>query len=621
MTLKTRIILMSLVSPLLACSVLGGAFLNANLALEQRFQESTLRAKSTLWQNILSGQYEKMITASSSLVRDRTFKNALKNSDKTVLNENVITSFRLFNASNILSSIQIVDSNSSVLFSTPHSFSGITRKNLPSLSMKDGKVRQGVEVDDNGQLAAFVAFPVQKRGKILGAGIFGLSLAISIEELKINDQSDVFIFDQNGKLQQATDKAGFKGVEFDLPPLGDSTTHQISIENEYFYLTIQPLFNPKENAVGYLVTASNNTQNYLSQRTSNLWAFVIFLGMYLAIFLFSRMFLIRAFAPLDVAITVLGDIAKGDLTATIRGDRHGETGKLLTSMEVMLQNLSQMVTYISRSSGVLSNSSHNLTDITEKTNKDILEQRNSTHQISEAIKKMSISVGEIEENALKTKVDADNVSKETVTGVGLVNRSKQATEELADEVNVASMEISKLVESSEEISSVLHSIKGIADQTNLLALNAAIEAARAGEQGRGFAVVADEVRNLAVRTQQSTDEIQVMLTKLTSGTDAVVAVMKSGSEHASKNVHLIGQASDSLSKIADSIHQIRESNTDTASAASEQSLVANNISGSVIHVQDVADRVSDNANEIVVASEALEKVAEQLQESVCKFRI
>jgi methyl-accepting chemotaxis protein len=224
-------------------------------------------------------------------------------------------------------------------------------------------------------------------------------------------------------------------------------------------------------------------------------------------------------------------------------------------------------------------------------------------------------------NASSAADEAHTADLEAQQGKQVVSETTQAISSLANEVDNASTVIQKLESDSESISSILDVIRGIAEQTNLLALNAAIEAARAGEQGRGFAVVADEVRSLANRTQESTQEIQKMIEKLQSGASDAVEVMVKGRDWANTSVEKAEQAASALERITKAVDVINSMNTQIATAAEEQSAVAQEIDRNVTNIHQVSNQTADGATQTAGASDELARLATDLQQLVSHFKL
>jgi len=234
---------------------------------------------------------------------------------------------------------------------------------------------------------------------------------------------------------------------------------------------------------------------------------------------------------------------------------------------------------------------------------------------------MAATVQEIDRSANDAASAAQQADENAKRGQKVVSTSIEAIKDLANDVDHAAQVIGDVEKDSENIGSVLDVIKNIAEQTNLLALNAAIEAARAGEQGRGFAVVADEVRSLASRTQSSTQEIQTMIEKLQTATSNAVNVMRSGQEKAQGSVEQATEAGVSLDAITDAVTQITEMNIHIASAAKEQNSVTEDINRNLIHITDLSNQTSSNADKSEQSSDGLLELANNLQKNIERFKV
>jgi methyl-accepting chemotaxis protein len=234
---------------------------------------------------------------------------------------------------------------------------------------------------------------------------------------------------------------------------------------------------------------------------------------------------------------------------------------------------------------------------------------------------MSSTVQEIARSAEQAADSVKGANGQAIEGLDIMEKTSKGITELAHEVERAAEVINQLEAESQGIGSVLDVIRGIAEQTNLLALNAAIEAARAGEQGRGFAVVADEVRTLASRTQKSTEEINEMITRLQKGTTQAVSAMNNGSKKASDTVELADNSASALKKIVDSISTISEMNIQIATAAEEQSSVAQEIDRSIVRISKLSEESSDNSNEVSASTGDLNNLGAELNRIINKFKV
>jgi methyl-accepting chemotaxis protein len=249
------------------------------------------------------------------------------------------------------------------------------------------------------------------------------------------------------------------------------------------------------------------------------------------------------------------------------------------------------------------------------------QQHSATDQVATAITEMSATVQEVARNASDAADAATEADRNVLQGQEVVQKTIGAITDLAQDVDNAAHVIRDLSTNSDNIGKVLDVIKGIAEQTNLLALNAAIEAARAGEQGRGFAVVADEVRTLASRTQESTQEIQEMIEKLQDGAGNAVKVMETGCDKAQTTVTLAEDAGAALKAITTSVNDISQMNVQIATAAEEQNAVTEDINRNVVDISSVSDSTAEASNQIETATSSLAVLAAELQQQVDQFRI
>ncbi len=327
--------------------------------------------------------------------------------------------------------------------------------------------------------------------------------------------------------------------------------------------------------------------------------------------------------PLNRVITRLRDIAEGegDLTQRLNADAKNELGTLSHWFNTFVNKVQTVVAQVHDVSEQLAAAAEKTSVITDKTSHGVKEQNIATEQVATAMDELVTTVQDVARNTTEAATATDAASQETQRGSMVVTSTVHRINELAAEVGDSADIIQKLAEDSESVAGVLDVIRGIAEQTNLLALNAAIEAARAGEQGRGFAVVADEVRTLAGRTQQSTFEIQEMTERLQSGAKSAVEAMERGRAKAKEGVEDAAKAGDSLQAITSSVTSINDINMQVASAAEEQNAVAEEIKRNVSSISSIAERTTVGANETSQASVKLAELSNKLQSLVGGFKV
>nr|WP_192562033.1 methyl-accepting chemotaxis protein [Pseudomonas gozinkensis] len=326
-------------------------------------------------------------------------------------------------------------------------------------------------------------------------------------------------------------------------------------------------------------------------------------------------------APLRSVIHVAQQIAAGDLSATIEVSRRDEIGQLMLAMQQMGAGLSTIVSGLQAGIEQLASSAQSLSAVTEQTNLEVSSQKEETEQVATAMNQMTATVHDVARNAEEAALAAQTADGKVESGQQVVRQSMARIEQLADSATSASSSIESLSAEIQNIGTVLGVIKSVAEQTNLLALNAAIEAARAGEQGRGFAVVADEVRALARRTQQSTEEIERLVSALRSAADSSVQQIQSSGELVKLAVSDALQTESALGSIAAAVSLIQQMNQQIAAAAEEQSSVAEEINRSVTSIRASADQSSIAMRGNAASSVELAQLGGELRGMVGHFRL
>jgi methyl-accepting chemotaxis protein len=327
--------------------------------------------------------------------------------------------------------------------------------------------------------------------------------------------------------------------------------------------------------------------------------------------------------PILGVAAMLKNIAsgEGDLTRRLEYAKKDELGELASWFNRFLDKLQPIIADVKNSVQDARSTADQSALIASQTSDGMQQQFREVDQVATAFQEMSATAQDVAHNAAQAAEAARTADQASRDGMAVIGKTTSTIELLAKEMNVAMQEVEGLANSSEKIGSVLEVIRSIAEQTNLLALNAAIEAARAGEAGRGFAVVADEVRNLAKRTQDSVEEIRVVIEGLQSGTKEVVSTMHSSHRRAQDSVDQVEQAVAVLQRISQAVSVITDMNLQIASAAEEQSSVAEEINRNVASIRDVTESISAQADESAKISQGLNTLANHQQSLMDQFRV
>ncbi|AAO54010.1 Methyl-accepting chemotaxis protein [Pseudomonas syringae pv. coriandricola] len=379
--------------------------------------------------------------------------------------------------------------------------------------------------------------------------------------------------------------------------------------------------------LGKLVEINTAQLNQVKKDASREYdsAFNMVIGLLIAATLLTIVFawmLIKSITtPIATALHAAETIAKGNLTQPIQIDGSDEAGRLLLAMKTMQDKLRDTLQGISGSATQLASAAEELNAVTDESARGLVQQNNEIEQAATAVNEMTSAVEEVARNAVSTSQASRNAATSAGDGRDLVQETVSAIERMSGDVKGTAELIINLATESRDIGKVLDVIRGLADQTNLLALNAAIEAARAGEAGRGFAVVADEVRALAHRTQQSTSEIERMIGSIQSGTEQAVSSMRNSTERAESTLNIAKGAGMALNTINVAVEEINERNMVIASAAEEQAQVAREVDRNLVNIRDLSAQSTSGANQTSAASTELSRLAVDLNSMVSRFAL
>ncbi|WP_122611369.1 HAMP domain-containing methyl-accepting chemotaxis protein [Pseudomonas viridiflava] len=372
------------------------------------------------------------------------------------------------------------------------------------------------------------------------------------------------------------------------------------------------------NTAGARAAATKAGENYDSAITGIIIVAVIAaLATVLLAWLLTRSIV----TPLNRAVLAAQTIAGGDLSKAIEVDGKDEPARLLEALAAMQTNLRKTIEQIAGSATQLGAAAEELSAVTEEASRGLQQQNNEIEQAATAVNEMTAAVEEVARNAVSTSEASNQSTHAAREGRDQVVKTVDAIQTMTHDVQNTAQMIEGLAEQGRDIGKVLDVIRAIAEQTNLLALNAAIEAARAGEAGRGFAVVADEVRALAHRTAQSTQEIEKMVAGIQNGTGEAVSSMQQSNQRTQSTLEMARAAGVALEQITQSIHQINERNLVIASASEEQAQVSREVDRNLVNIRDLATQSAAGANQTSAATHELSRLAVDLNAMVARFVI
>ncbi|NRA24210.1 MAG: methyl-accepting chemotaxis protein, partial [Oleispira sp.] len=516
--------------------------------------------------------------------------------------------------------------------------SGLSRTLNPNDSNNDwfysflnsGK-KYSLDIDNDvsvNKLTLFINYRTRDGKSVAGIGMGINQVSDLVRNYTIGEQGLAFLTDQEGNIQIHPDQNIKSGTNLNTlfnseikPNLLNKdkiTILQTSINGGHFlaakFIPSLNWFVVVEIPTHEIFAPINHTSIKLVLMNILVAIVLIFIGLWVAL---------GVARPIIRAAGMLEDIASGeaDLTQKMSIDTQDEVGQLASSFNRFAGQLQSLITAIASNCQDVNAIAQNLTASSHSTQSNTEEQQQSVDMIATAMNEMGATVHEIARNANETATAAKQSATETSSSQSIVNSSIEGINSLFEKMQTASEVIQTLAQDVGEIGSVLDVIRGISEQTNLLALNAAIEAARAGEQGRGFAVVADEVRTLAKRTQESTEEINTMIHKLQSGAKDAVTAMDEGIETARTSVESADKAGESLNNITAAIGTITDLSIQVATATEEQSSVVEELNSHILNIKDMSDNTAIESKNVNGQCLCLNNSATELSKMVANFKI
>lgn len=580
------------------------------------YQMAYLAGLDDLWRAIGENERSTMAANFTSLTRNRKLSASLYRFSEEGVNDAVGPTATRLQAMGIADNVMIIAKDGRIGFTA---LDGVSQSpEVAKQAIATGKSVDGFELTADGRLVNLVAFPIYDRSDLVGVGVYEKGLDAVAEKIKAANGREIIFKTDSGNVA-ATTTDTYPDLE---SPQGEQQSYQeIGWQESIQGVGSLPLLSTDGKLVGRMFSMEDITENAKSQQNLILISYTIAVVMLGLLMLGVMLYMKMALKPLDMGVQHMERIASGDLSQEITCNRNDEFKRLLGAMQKMNHDLSGLVGKVANTSESLVMTIDEVNNSSEKTNLAVTHQKQELDQLATSLSEMTASATHVSENINHLASSATDSMTATEEGNRIVKKSVQSIGTLTEEIRKGSDVIQTLVDESQQIGVVLEVIKSIAEQTNLLALNAAIEAARAGEQGRGFAVVADEVRTLAGRTQDSTKEIEQIISALQAGVNEAVEVMAVSVSHAEESSQQATTIGETLDSVQQKIELINQLGSQVSAAANQQRATTEEMNQNIQRISKSADETSDQSNNTSSVVRDLKGLSNVLTEEMDRFKV
>jgi len=621
MSLKIRFLWLTGIAMLLVAGTLWiGAVFSSSYQRAQMERHNIVNTRALV--NALNNSYLANMNADTkALARNRELMKALKDPTAESVSEAVVTNFNRLKASGAIDQMIIVGKQGQILSNNPSNAGLPVNSPIFQNVLENKEVLHDFVKLPNDVSGVILAFPLYRRGKLAGVGAYIQYYPKFVSDFAENTESEVLVLNDKNEVvfSKSPELSAAFSNAFTLD--GENKWDVLAALGRYYSVTVLPIRDKQSQLISSVVSLKDDTEWQSASIRAETITGLVGLGVLVASLLILYWQINVVLSPLKIVARVMNKISQGDFTQTADCKGSGEISEILSSMTIMQQNLRQLIVQVLSSSEQLEGAARKSAEISEQTSQGTSQQRGATDSVATAMTEMSSSAQEVARSAGDAADATETAQQATVKGQEIVTKAISSMQQLAQGIESGSTAIDNVNQNSEAINGVLDVIKGIAEQTNLLALNAAIEAARAGEQGRGFAVVADEVRTLASRTQESTQEINTMIEQLQSSTQNAVSTMGESRKFADSSVENITQTGRSLNEITELVSQATSMNTQISVAADEQGRVAEEINQNIVRISQIVEETTEGSNQTAESSQQVLALADELKVLMKQFSV
>jgi methyl-accepting chemotaxis protein len=586
----------------------------------ERVADEVIASKQLLWKQVLNREFDHMQLGIADFERDFALRQALKAQNVAEIDAATRSLSDLIAHQHYFDRYQILDLDARPL-SAAASVLPEGAMRLIQASGADGNPHPGIGRNARGEPVALVAFQFEVGRKPVGYGLLEKSLQPLIESFHAIDGSELAVLDAKGRVVVATQPEQLSGLDVDLPPLGERHYAFYPGADGVFAVSVQPILGVDQRPLGHLLSLTDATAGYAAQRRFDLLAYTSVAVILLLATLGLYWYIKRKLHPLNNAIATVSALAEGDLDAPFPAWRNDEVGHFMTALQRMVERIREIIAHLHQTSQDLDRSASDMANLSEHSMTRFERQNAETGTVSSATQQLAETAREVVSHSSQAVAATAEAQQRIDESRRLLEGTTSVIRQLASEIDQAAAVVLSLADRSDAVALVLDVMRGLSQQTNLLALNAAIEAARAGEHGRGFSVVAQEVRQLANRTQDSIGEIEKLIAALNDSSQDAVKVIHSNRDRAHQSIGHYDEVVSHLNVFSESVNQVIAMTHQISAVANQQSQMAAEIANALGEISTLAQENAEAARHGLGHSGQLRHLSQALADRIRYFQL